>query len=197
MKASFIENIDNKEGSVVHPKKMIIWISMISIVMIFAGLTSYLIVRKAEGNWADLTIPSIFVWSTVVIIISSIVQQLGLLLFNRGKENIAKLLVVLTIVLGFAFMYIQQEAWMDLFNQGFAVGGPGSNSSASIIYILVWVHIAHIIIALLYLVSLLFVIILPKYTDSVKRRFESSTIFWHFLGLLWIYLYVFLLLNYN
>lgn len=197
MRTAVAENINNKEGSVIHPKKMIIWIFMISVVMLFAGLTSYLIVRKAKGNCGDVVLPSVFVISTVVIILSSIIQHTGMLLYKKGKKQLGAILAVGTFLLGCYFMYTQKVAWMSFYEQGYPVGFEGSDSSVSIIYILVWAHLAHIIVALLYIVALLFVIVYPRFTDSVERRFENSTTFWHFLGLLWIYLYVFLLLNYN
>lgn len=198
MKNTITENIaKEKEGYVIHPKKMIIWIFMVSVVMLFAGLTSYLIVRKARGNVADIELPSIFIVSTIIIFLSSITQHTGMVLFKKGKKKIGSILAIFTFLLGCYFMYTQQIAWMDFYNQGYPVGFSGSDSSVSIIYILVWAHLAHIIVALLYITALLFVIIYPRYTDSVERRFENSTTFWHFLGLLWIYLYVFLLLNYN
>lgn len=185
------------EGQLIHPKKMLIWLSIVSIIMLFAGLSSYLIVRKASGNWAELEIPTAFQWSTIVIVIGSILQQTGLFLFKKGKESIAFMLVILTLLSGVAFMMTQNEGYRELIDQGFLLGGASGNSSADIIYVVVWAHICHILVALLYLIALLFVMKFPKFTDSVKRRFENSTTFWHFLGLLWIYLYVFLLVNYN
>ncbi len=188
---------DNVHDQIIHPKKMIVWLAIVSAMMLFAGLSSYLIVRKAEGNWADLVIPADMLWSTVVLVISSAVIHGGLIVYKKGDKKLSALLVVLTVILGITFIWFQKEAWMDVYYQGFPFGFKGSNSSASIIYVLMWAHIGHVFVAFLYLLSLLFVLKFPKYTDDVQRRFESASMFWHFLGLLWIYLYVFLLVNYN
>lgn len=188
---------NNVHDQIVHPKKMIVWLAIVSAIMLFAGLSSYLIVRKAEGNWAELSLPDEMLWSTIVIVASSLVIQGGVFAYKKGSKGISALLVLLTLFLGMVFIWVQKEAWMDIFDQGFPVGFKGSNSSASIIYILMWAHIGHIFVAFLYLLSLLFVLKFPKFTDDVQRRFESASMFWHFLGLLWIYLYVFLLVNYN
>ncbi len=115
MRTAVAENINNKEGSVIHPKKMIIWIFMISVVMLFAGLTSYLIVRKAKGNCGDVVLPSVFVISTVVIILSSIIQHTGMLLYKKGKKQLGAILAVGTFLLGCYFMYTQKVAWMSFY----------------------------------------------------------------------------------
>ena len=187
----------NKEGAIVHPKKMLIWLLIVSAIMVFAGLSSYLIVRKASGNWASVEIPEAFKWSTLIIIIGSILQHTGLILHKRDNKNVSFILVILTVVSGYCFMLTQNEGWRELLAQGFMLGGPSGNSAADIIYVIVWLHIGHIVVAMLYLCALLFVMKFPRFTDSVHRRFENATTFWHFLGLLWIYLYVFLLVNYN
>jgi cytochrome c oxidase subunit 3 len=53
--------------------KQLLWIGMGSIAMFFAGLTSAYIVRKAEGNWTDFILPEWFWYSTITIVISSVV----------------------------------------------------------------------------------------------------------------------------
>ena len=187
-------DIHSGKKYIIHPKKMVIWLVMVSVVMIFAALSSYLIVRKSEGNWMDIQVPEGFKISTIVIILSSITYIIGQSLYKKGQRWLSFSLVAITLALGYTFMYFQNEAFREMLDKGLKLA---DNTSVDIIYVFVWAHITHIVVALLYLVSLLFVIAFPKYTDSVKRRFENAGTFWHFLGLLWIYLYVFLLVNYN
>jgi len=61
--------------------KQLLFIGIFSISMFFAGLTSAFIVRKAEGNWTEFILPSWFLYSTIVIVISS------LLLFPCKKST--------------------------------------------------------------------------------------------------------------
>ena len=54
------------------PKKFILWLFIVSIIMLFASQTSAYLVRRAEGNWLEFTVPVIFSYSTVVLVLSSI-----------------------------------------------------------------------------------------------------------------------------
>ena len=72
--------IDARE---IKAKTQLLWIGMGAIGMFFAGLTSAYIVRKAEGNWLDFSIPDSFIFSTITIILSSVLLMLA-------KKNIKK-----------------------------------------------------------------------------------------------------------
>ena len=66
--------LDKKEYQEYKKKKVakpLLWIGMMSILMLFAGLTSAVIVRKGDGNWLQYELPEMFLWSTIVILISS------------------------------------------------------------------------------------------------------------------------------
>ena len=86
-----------------HPKKFMLWLFIVSIVMIFASMTSAYIVRQSEGDWLQFALPDALWASTVVIILSSFTAQWA---YNAAKkDNIKnmKIAMGLTMVLGVAF----------------------------------------------------------------------------------------------
>lgn len=175
----------------INPQQFGLWISMGSLFMMFAALTSAYIVRNAAGNWLDFAIPPIFNISTVVIILSSVSLQISYNAYNKGNEFAYKSLLILTFLLGISFLVLQYVGWESLFEMGV---GFTSNPSSSFFYLINWVHAAHIIgglttllVALIHAFKLKF-----EFKEFRKNRFLLVVQFWHFLGFLWIFLYVFL-----
>lgn len=178
-----------------RPKKFLIWLFVITSFMLFAALTSGYIVYTA-GNPArglKMILPHIFIYSTGVIMLSSVTlfqayRAAKLLQFGRQK-----LFLVLTIALGILFFALQLLSWNGFVEQGIYFVNP--NASQSFLYVFTGAHLLHITGGLAMLVHALRGKI--RNIPQVKNLFnlELTSIFWHFLGILWIYLYVFLLLN--
>ena len=170
-----------------NAKKQLLWIGMGSILMFFAGLTSAYIVRKPEGNWLDFTLPEYFTFSTVVIVISSV-----LLFFVRGKlkNNKSIFNILLSVLfLGFIFSFFQFKGWQELISQGVYLTGEGSNASGSFLYVLTVAHLVHLIGGL---IALIYIIIKSKeniYTIENCLAIELTSVYWHFLALLWLFLF--------
>ncbi|SEF48225.1 cytochrome c oxidase subunit 3 [Sphingobacterium lactis] len=176
-------------------KKFNLWLGMIGMFMMFAALTSGFIVYTASGvdKGIKTILPTAFMYSTAVIVISSLTIHLS---FNAVKANqIAKqkIFLLITIVLGIVFFYLQTQAWSVLFNRNITF--VNSNASQSFIYVFTGMHLAHIIAGVLVLVRCYIGVMRNIRLDNNIFRMELATIFWHFLDLLWIYIYVFLLLN--
>jgi cytochrome c oxidase subunit 3 len=176
-------------------KKFNMWIFIFTSFMLFAAFSSgFIVYSGAKGHGLDLIIPRAFMYSTAVIIISSITLFAA---SNAAKQsNISKqrLFLWLTFFLGIAFFAVQIYAWYVLvYKMGIYFGD--SNASHSFIYVFSGVHLLHIIAALLVLLSA----IRATYGNPTQARnlfkMEIASIFWHFLDIIWIYLYVFLLLN--
>src|SRR5215217_3718021 len=101
-------------SSGVHPLKFALWLIIISIIMMFAAFTSAYIVRKEEGNWLEFDLPGNLVLNTVFIVLSSIFMQWA---FNAArKDNLKqiKLALLVTVILGLAFLAGQWQGWVDL-----------------------------------------------------------------------------------
>ena len=177
-------------------KSMLIF-GIFSIVMLFAGLTSAYIVSKgalsSEGKWDFIILPEEFQYSTIVIVLSSI---FAIMAFKKLKKNdlvTTNRLLIIALILGVIFSYFQFKGWSNLISEGHFFAGKDSNVAASFIYVLTGVHLAHLIAGLIIFLVLFYKVRLKKYTQKNYLGFQLGIWFWHFLGILWIYLYGFLL----
>lgn len=176
----------------IHPQKFALYAACASITMMFVAMTSAWIVRQAAGNWLEFRLPDIFLINTAVIILSSITLHAAYNAFKKGNTAIYKGGLVVTAVLGLAFLIGQYLGWMELRNIGIDLVG---NPSGSFVYVISALHAAHIIggVAAL-LIACLHAFMLPhKVTPKRKLRFELTLTYWHFVDLLWVYLLVFML----
>ena len=191
MKEMQLTGVPKKTMSM-NPKKFLLWMFMVSIVMVFAALTSAYLVRQAEGNWLDYKLPSVLWISSIIILMSSITVQLSLRSLKRGNDRVAKITLAITILLGIAFMASQFNAWEILVaNEVYFVGNPGG----SFLYVLTGFHGFHLISGMIYLIVIFIMISTKKVNKQNILPMELSTTYWHFLDGLWLYLFVFLLLN--
>jgi cytochrome c oxidase subunit III len=176
----------------IHPHKFALWVAMASITMMFAGLTSAYIVRQAQGNWRLYDLPTVFTVSTVVILLSSITMIMGQRAFKKRAMASFKLLITTTLVLGILFMCLQYLGFTQLYHAGIRVDG---NPSESFLFIIAGLHLLHIaggIIALLFVFFRAFRTRVKVYNTT---GLEIVASYWHFVDILWIYLFVFLLVN--
>jgi cytochrome c oxidase subunit 3 len=179
------------------PKKFNMWIFIFTSFMFFAALTSgFIVYSGGRGHGLNVIMPDAFKYSTGVIIISSITLFLASKAAKQLQFAKQRLFLWLTFVLGVAFFAIQVYAWYVLtYKMNVYLTDP--NASRSFVYIFTGMHLLHIIAAILLLLNTLAGTY--KNIPQVRNLFkmEMTSIFWHFLGIIWIYLYVFLLLNQN
>ena len=173
--------------------KMLLWISMVSMIMVFAGLTSAYIVRMGEGNWLEFALPRKFYFSTVIIIISSITMNFTLAAAKRDRLQMISTGAALTLILGITFAVMQFMAWGDLVARDIFFTGPTSNASGSFIYILSGLHLAHLAGGIIALLVVLVKSLNRKYNSDNLLGIRLCATYWHFLDILWIYLFLFLL----
>ena len=174
-----------------HPHKFTLWIAIGSITMMFAGFTSAYIVKSNQAGWDPIQMPKIFYLSTAVIIASSISIYLAQKAMAAREMARYRLLVSVTAVLGLAFVATQfigfSELWANKITFKDSVAG-------SFFYIITGVHALHVVGGIIALV----VLFLRAY--NTKKKFYSTTpvetagLYWHFVDLLWIYLFVFFML---
>ena len=172
--------------------KPLLWIGIFSMVMFWAGLTSAYIVRADNGNWLIFNVPSIFIISTAVIITSSITMFYA---YNSAKKNNysqVTLGLLITLVLGFVFVYCQYQGWMELYSKDIVLGGKKSNASGSFFILFVLAHWAHLFGGIISLTITLFKSLRKRYNAQNTLGLELCSIYWHFLDILWVYLFLFL-----
>jgi len=180
-----------KKPLAMQPKKFGMWLFMASVMMLFMSLTSAYIVRQAEGNWVFFELPSLLYVTSVIIVLSSISMQLGYVWAKRDNAVTTKIMLLITSALGIAFLVGQFFGWKQLVeNSIYLVGNP----SGSFLYILTGLHGLHIISAVIFLLIMLNASFKGKVHSGNMIKMEMCTTYWHFLGGLWLYLFVFLLL---
>lgn len=176
-------------------KKFSLWLGMIGMFMMFAALSSGFIVYTQGGidKGIKTILPAAFIYSTIAIVLSSVTMHLAYSSAKKMEFRKQIIYLLATIALGIVFFIIQLDAWGILTERG--VYFINNNASQSFIYIFTGMHLAHILAGLAVLIRALIGKLnnIPQINNVF--RMELASIFWHFLDVLWIYIYVFLLLN--
>jgi len=188
--------IQQEEKQNLGAKKFNMWIFIFTSFLLFMGFMSgFIVYVGGRGHALQVLLPNAFIYSTIVIALSSVSLFLAKKAARGLQLDKQRLYLWLTIFLGIAFLAIQIGAWFTLINmQVFFIN---ANAARSFIYVFSGIHFLHVIAGLLVLLNT----VLATYRNipQVKNIFkmEMASIFWHFLDIMWICLYVFLLLNQN
>lgn len=172
--------------------KPLLYIGIVSIVMLFAGLTSAYVVRADNGNWLVFDLPKIVFVSTALIITSSLTMLLAQRAIKKDQLSQTAFYLMVTLALGIGFFFTQIQGWKDLTAQGIYFVGKYSNASGSFLYIIALLHLLHMVGGLIALLVSLTKTLLKKYSSADYLGIELTAIYWHFLDLLWVYLFLFL-----
>lgn len=184
--------IEEKKAIRKKAAKPLLWISMVSMVMLFAGLTSGYVVRRADGEWLTFDLPATFNISTALIVLSSLAMIFAHWSLKKGQQQGLKQGLMAAMVLGLSFALTQFQAWDALVEAGIYFTGEGSSASGSFLYAITGLHLLHMAGGLIALLVTLINAFRGKYSQEERLGFELCAIFWHFLGLLWLYLFLFL-----
>tara|TARA_R110002096_G_scaffold3610_1_gene17752 strand:- start:1332 stop:1919 length:588 start_codon:yes stop_codon:yes gene_type:complete len=187
------EQILNQEYIVAKKKsaKPMLWVSMISMVMFFAGLTSAYVISMKREDWVAFDLPQAFYISTILIVASSITLLLSQRFLKQDKRQLSLIMVVVTLLLGIGFVWQQYVGFNQLKSIGLFFTGPESTVSTSFIIGISFMHVLHIIAGLVVLFVVIYNHFKYKYNSDDMLGFELGAIFWHFVDLLWIYLFLF------
>ena len=187
-----IEIIRDRRAMGMNPSKFIVWLFIVSIAMLFAALTSAYIVKQSGGEWLDFNLPGMFWITSIIVILSSISMQLALRSARADRFNGIRIYLLITIALGLAFLIGQYQSWKQLVEMDvYFVGNP----AGSFLYVLTGLHAVHIISGLIFLLIVIVSSFKLKIHSRRLIRIEMCTTYWHFLGGLWLYLFLFLKLN--
>lgn len=183
----------SEERKRVHPHKFTLWIAIASIVMMFAGLTSAYIVKRSQTNWLEFEMPPAFMVSTALVVLSSITIHLATKWFKARRTREYRRFILLTAVLGTAFMVLQFIGFNFLLNGGVKLVGSGSNPAASFLLVIVGLHLLHMLGGVVALGIILYRTFNTKVKNYSSTPIEMAATYWHFVDALWIYLFVFLM----
>ena len=181
------------QGKQKRAKKMMLWFGITSLAMSFAGLTSAFIVSSSREDWlVNFTLPSAFTYSTLIIILSSILLFLAKQSFKNNKSAITTSLLIGAFVLGIVFIYSQIQGFNQIIKSGYNFTGPTSNITISYIYVIAVVHILHVLAGIICLFVVIINQLNKKYSKQNRLGFDLASNFWHFVDILWVYLFFFL-----
>jgi len=179
------------------PKRFNMWIFLFTSFMFFAALTSgFIVYIGGKGHALNMKIPVAFMYSTAIIVLSSGTMYLASRAAKRLEFNKQRTFLWASFALGVGFFAMQVYAWYVLaFEMHQFLINP--NASISFIYVFSLMHLLHILAGLI----LIIISLAGTYRKTPQvinlYRMEMCSIFWHFVDIVWIYLYVFLLLNQN
>ena len=172
--------------------KTMLFLGMGSIVMIFAALTSAYVVSKSRPDWlAEFNLPSAFLYSTIIMIVSSVTFHMAKVAIKKNNRNLTSICLALTLFFGIVFIALQFEGFSQIVSEGYYFTGSESNITTSFLYVLVLVHMAHIIGALISLLIVIYNHYKQRYNSTQSLGIELGAMFWHFLDFLWLYLFLF------
>lgn len=189
--------MDLTEGSrkekVDRSKKTMMWFAMISMTMTFAGLTSAYVVSKSREDWTvDMEFPGAFTTSLFVILLSSATLYAAKFSIRKENNRLATILLITTLLLAIGFIVLQFYGFEDMMGQGYHFTGPTSNIVSTFMFIIVATHLAHVIGGLIVLSVVLVNQLRGKYHKYNLLGLEIGSMYWHFVDVLWIYLFFFL-----
>lgn len=189
-----IEEQALKQEYIVAKKKSakpMLWVSMISMVMFFAGLTSAYVISMKREDWVSFDLPDAFYVSTILIVISSITFILSQRFLKQNKRQLSLIMLVITLFLGLGFIWQQYVGFNQLKSIGLFFTGPESTVSTSFIIGITFMHVLHLIAGVIVLFVVIYNHFKYKYKSDDMLGFELGAIFWHFVDILWIYLFFF------
>lgn len=174
-------------------KKQMLWFGIISLCMTFAGLTSAYIVSMERRDWLEnYDFPTALIISTVLIVLSSCTIHMAKSAIISGKNKLGTVLLVLTLGLGIGFVASQFSGFAAFQEQGFYFTGASSNITTTFLFLIIAVHIAHVIAGFIALFVIIINHLKGRYTATEHLGLSLGVTFWHFLDVLWIFLFVLL-----
>ena len=173
-------------------KKMMLWFGMISMSMTFAGLPSAYVVSSSRADWIQqIELPFAFTVSTFLIIASSFTFFGALKMLRIENIKSTQALLLLTLALAIAFVYFQFQGFNGIIEKGYYFTGPESSITTSYLYVLFLLHLAHLTAGIVVVLNILYKTLKGSYVQGNTIGFELALTFWHFLDILWVYLFLF------
>jgi cytochrome c oxidase subunit 3 len=153
--------------------------------------------QGANPDWQHFTLPRILFFNTLVVLASSVTLYVARPRNRATVDRSGTLTAVdaphlnwlyLTILFGFFFLIGQILAWRNLVAQGITLA---SGPSSSFFYLLTAMHGLHLLGGL---AGLLYVVyrVRGSTTERAARAFNAASLYWHFMTVLWIYLFALL-----
>ena len=165
-----------------------LYLGLTTIVMLFTALTSAYIVRQGAGNWLFVKMPMQFWISTGIIILSSGTMYYAKAAHKAMEVSKFRILFWSTFILGTAFIISQYQGWLAIAKTGIYLDG---NPGGSFIYVISMVHVVHVMVGLVLLFIMALRTTIKKFNPNYNYKIGFIATYWHFIGIVWIYLFIF------
>ena len=173
--------------------KLILLFAMVSMTMMFAGLTSAYVVSQSRADWLkDFQMPSAFFYSTIAIIGCSITFHLAKKMIQKDNQSKTTMYLLSTLALGIVFVILQFVGFGQIVSNGYYFTGSASSITTTFLYIVVLVHLIHLAGGMISLLIIIYNHFKQKYNSTQTLGIELGAMYWHFLDILWVYLFLFL-----
>jgi len=175
----------------IHPHKFTLWVGIAAIIMMFAGLTSAYIVKREQPGWTSFTTPIAFYYSTAVMLISSVTIFLAGKSFKERRMVRYRKLVGATTILGLVFISLQFLGFRHLWETGTTFHGSGAGQ---FLYIIAGLHGLHVFGGVIATLTLWLRAGNTRIRSYNAVPVDVVSTYWHFVDLLWLYLFIFFLM---
>ncbi|HEY8149315.1 MAG TPA: cytochrome c oxidase subunit 3 [Vicinamibacteria bacterium] len=175
-------------GASFDPAQFGVWAFLGTVTMLFIGFTSAYIVRRTGIDWRPLPLPRLLWWNTAALLMSSAALEVARRRRAALDRSGLRAWLGATALLAAVFVAGQFQAWRLLRALGFFLS---SNPHSSFFYMLSGVHLFHLGGGLVWFALVLYRLRGPRYAAAGGGRTLSLfATYWHFLGLLWVYVLV-------
>lgn len=166
------------------------WLYLMTDCLLFASLfATFAVLRDATAGGpagSDIFVMPIVMAQTIILLTSSFTCGMALIGVAQKNKRQVILGLIATFVLGLAFLTIEVAEFVKLIAEGH---GPQTSAFLSIFFTLVGTHGLHISVGLLWLVILFVTLLRHGFTAKLVRQITLFGLFWHFLDLIWIFVF--------
>ncbi|MFV8338296.1 cytochrome c oxidase subunit 3 [Flavobacterium sp. LB3P21] len=188
-----IMTTEEQKSRTARSYKLILLFAMVSMTMMFAGLTSAFVVSKSRADWLkDFQLPIAFYYSTAAIIGCSVAFHLAKKAIQKNNQSKTTIFLLTTLVLGILFVILQFVGFGQIVDNGYYFTGSGSSITTTFLYVVTVVHLIHLAGGVISILIIIYNHFKQKYNSSQTLGIELGAMYWHFLDLLWVYLFLFL-----
>jgi cytochrome c oxidase subunit III len=170
--------------------KLAVWVGIAGIVMFFAAISSAMVVSSAREDWLHVKLPPVLWLSSAVLLASSLTFEAAKrAVRGRGAKEVRKW-ITLTAILGVGFLFAQLSGWSQMLAQGVTMSGQ---PSGAFFYLLTAAHGLHVLGGVCVLGYVVTRVSIRRPWPRPKAVVEAAALYWHFMGVLWLYIVVLLL----
>jgi cytochrome c oxidase subunit 3 len=188
-----IMTADEHKARTSRSYKLLLWFAMVSMTMMFAGITSAFVVSKSREDWMkDFQLPTAFYFSSLAIVLCSVCMHLAKKTIEKDNRKATSSFLLLTLALGISFVILQFKGFGQIVEAGYYFTGPESNIATTFLYVIAVLHLAHLAGGLISLLIIIYNHFKQKYNSSQTLGIELGAMYWHFLDFLWACLFLFL-----